>query len=76
MFNPEALEAAKRFLFGPQPESMPSTTDPAKITRSNDPLDRSLGLGGSIRDKVRFLGAAQLPHNPNLRLVKRQPARP
>ncbi|TSC89495.1 MAG: hypothetical protein G01um10142_518 [Parcubacteria group bacterium Gr01-1014_2] len=76
MFDPEALEAAKKFLFGPQPESVPSISASKEKNRSVDPIDTSLGLGGKRRDKLAFRGAAQLPHNPKPRLVKHNFAKP
>lgn len=77
MFDPEALEAAKKFLFStqldPRLQSMPSTSDSERRSRSIDPLDTALGLGRGTQARVEFRGAAELPlRNSNPRLVKRR----
>ncbi len=76
MFDPEVLEAAKKFLFStqldPQLQSMPSASSERR-SRSIDPLDTALGLGRGTQARVEFRGAAELPlRNSNPRLVKRR----
>ena len=71
MFDPEALEAAKKFLFGqqlgPQPKSMPSTLSLKRRSCSVDSVDEALMF---------WPGIVNMPCDMTPRLVKRQqPAR-
>lgn len=71
MFDPKAL-AVKSFyaLFGqPEPESMPSTFDSERRSRSMDPLDKALAKWpGSVYLLPRDM-------NPRLAPKRQQPAR-
>ena len=66
MFDPEALEAAKKFIFStqldPQLQSMPSTSDSERRSCPVDPLDKAL---------AKWPGSVNVPRDNRPRLVKR-----